>query len=214
MPNKYVDEFYNLNCCPEILEIVKPVQNLNKEITESMAMIKQLRKIVLKNKQYNYQIYDFCAGNALTSIIASFLFKNVHCYAIDIRPRKRDWNKVANFEYINSDIKKDDWSHKIAMLRVNFPLTKTIIMSVHPCRDLAERIVSIYNLSKSDYMVLMPCCNGKTQGYSLPEVLLAKIGKYMMWTLYLQNKIHNKNSKLYIDKFCISPKNAIILSGL
>ena len=78
--NKYVKEFFDLNCHPEIMDIVMPIQNFEKEITESMAVIRQLRNLTLKRKHYHYRIYDFCAGNALTSVIASFLFKNVDCY--------------------------------------------------------------------------------------------------------------------------------------
>jgi hypothetical protein len=210
---KYVKEFNNLNCNPEILDVVLPVQRQRKEITESMAMIKILRKIVLKRKDFQYQIFDFCAGNALTSVIASFLFKNVSCFAIDIRPREREWSKVKNFEYLNSDIRKEDWGLLIKTFKKIHPHIKTIIMSVHPCIDLAETILSIHRTSKSNYLILMPCCQGKTAGYSLPEVIVKKIGKYLRWCLYLQNKIEG-NSKLYIDNFCLSPKNAIITAGL
>jgi len=211
--NKYIDEFFKLGCYPEIQDAIMPIQNFGKEVTESMAIIKQLRKLTLKKKQYNYLIYDFCAGNALTSVIASFLFKNVSCYAIDKRPRDRKWHQVRNFNYVQSDIKKDNWIYKINEFKKYYPLTKTIIISVHPCRDLAERVISIHNRSENDYLILMPCCHGKTPGYSLPEVVVDKIGKYLMWSLYLQNKI-NGPSRLYIDKHCMSPKNCIIFGGL
>ena len=212
---KYVDEFYNLHCNPEILDVALPVQNLNKEITESMAMIRLLRKLTLKKSKHQYQIYDFCAGNALTSIIASFLFKNVNCVAVDKRHRERNWKRVKNFRYINSDIiaMESYWVNVIKQFKRYHPTIKTIIISVHPCRELAERVLSIHRETESNYLMLMPCCNGKTAGYSLPEVIVSKIGKYLKWCLYLQNQI-NGNSKLYIDNNCISPKNAIIMAGL
>lgn len=212
--NKYIEEFYDLKCSSDILDILMPIQRIDKEITESMAMVKILRKIVLKRKDFQYQIFDFCAGNALTSTIACFLFKNVvSCFAIDSLAREREWSRIKNFQYLNSDIRKDDWALMVKTFREIHPHTKTIIMSVHPCIDLAETVLSIHRESKSDYLILMPCCQGKTAGYSIPEVIVRKIGKYLRWCLYLQNKIE-KDSRLYIDNHCISPKNAIIASGL
>ncbi len=211
---KYVEEFYKLNCYPDILDIVLPVQRLKKEITESMAIIKQLRKLTLKNKLQRFQIYDFCAGNALTSVLACFLFKNIyHAYAIDKLPRERDWGKVNNFDYIVSDIYENDWASSIAKFRTNFPFTKTVIISVHPCRTLAKKVISIHNESENDYLILNPCCTGKTHGYGLPDAVVEKIGKYLKWCLYLQNQVKG-NSRLHIDNHCLSPKNAIITSGL
>jgi hypothetical protein len=43
--NKYVKEFYKLSCSQEIIDIVSPINNLEKEITESMSIIKKLKKL-------------------------------------------------------------------------------------------------------------------------------------------------------------------------
>lgn len=211
--NKYLKEFYSLHCYPEILESILPIQNLKKEITESMAIVKKIKRIVLSNKNINFKIYDFCAGNALTSVICSFLFKNVNCVAIDKIPRDRNWNDIKNFKYFISDVNHPDWPKGINDGKKLFPETKIIIIGVHACRNLSESIINIYNNSEADYLILMPCCMGTTGKYNLPKIIVEKIGKYLKWCLYLQTKISGE-SKLSIDDYCMSPKNAIITVGL
>ena len=211
--NKYLNDFYSLKCYPEILEILEPISGEAKEITEAMAIIKQLRKITLKNPTRQFYLYDFCAGNALTSTIASFLLKNItSCYAIDKRVRDREWHKIKGFYYINSDIKKENWEYMLHQARVIFDRTDFVIVGVHPCRDLAKRIIEIYNKSEADHLFLMPCCTGDKYKFSLPDVIKEKVGNYLTWCVYLLNLIEGPK-RMIIDENIISPKNAIIIAS-
>lgn len=215
MSNKYVNEFFDLTCYPDILDILNPISGRKKEISESMAVIKHLRKLALKNPQKKYVVYDFCAGNALTSTIATFLYPNFIAYAIDKAIRKRDWDKIRNFKYIQSDIFEDKWEFKCdlwGMYGMGLEDREVIIIGVHPCIGLANRIIDIYNKSKADHLILMPCCTGQKYKYSLPAVIKEKVGDYLTWCVYLLNLVEGKK-RMVVDENIISPKNALIIGG-
>lgn len=210
--NKYVNEFFDLTCYPDILDILNPISGRKKEITESMAVIKYIRRLALKNPEKRYFLYDFCAGNALTSTIATFLYKNFHAYAIDKAVRDRDWDKIKRFMYLKSDIKTENWDYIIHQSRIIYPMTDFVILGVHPCRDLATKIIDIYNKSEADHLILMPCCTGDNYKYSLPHVIKQKVGDYLTWCVYLLNLVEGKK-RLVVDENIISPKNAIIIAN-
>lgn len=212
--NKYVNEFFDLKCYPDILDILNPISGRKKEITESMAVIKYLRRLALKNPQKKYVIYDFCAGNALTSTISTFLYPNIRAYAIDKAVRKRDWDRVKNFRYLQSDIYKDDWEFRCDSWRRGQECKdrEVIILGVHACRGLSNRIIEIYNKSGAEHLFLMPCCSGEKYKYSLPTVIKEKVGDYLTWCVYLLNLVDGKK-RMVVDENVISPKNALIIGG-
>jgi uncharacterized UPF0146 family protein len=194
----YVSQFLNLKSCGDILNAVNPIgRNAEKEITESMGVIKHLRDITL-NEPMKYKVYDICAGNALTSITACHLLPIKEAIAIDIRERNRNWNSVRDFSYVFEDIyniKPDCFEED------------SIIIGVHACRDLAKRIIELYNNSKAKYLILMPCCEGGLSGHY--QLICDKIGKSMTWCLELAIMC---NGKMYQDNKILSPKNVIIVA--
>uniref|UniRef100_A0A6M3JWX7 Putative methyltransferase n=1 Tax=viral metagenome TaxID=1070528 RepID=A0A6M3JWX7_9ZZZZ len=199
MTNKYVSEFLSLRCSGDILNVVNPIGNkAQKEITESMAIVKEVKKIALKHPM-EYTLYDFCAGNALTSIISVFVLPIKEAIAIDKLSRKRNWHLAKRFSYIFKDINKFDIS-KIG--------EKSIIIGVHACTNLSKRIIEIYLQSKAEYLILMPCCIGQFQSRS-PSYIGEKIGKYIEWVWYLSEMC---NGKFKVDSDIISPKNGIIVA--
>ena len=210
--NKYINEFFDLTCYPDILDILNPISGRKKEITESMAVIKQIKKIVLKKPDKTFILYDFCAGNALTSTLACFLFKNVVAFPIDKAVRKRDWHKIDRLEYIQSDIKKENWNSLIHYSLLRQPLfTEVIIIGVHSCGELAKEIINIYNVSDSDHLIMMPCCTSGKFKFSVPQAIQQKIGGYLTWCMYLLDLVKGKK-RLIIDESIISPKNALIIA--
>jgi len=163
-----------------------------------MAIIRFLRKIVLK-KPNKYCIIDLCAGNALTSIVASFLLPINSAIAVDINKRSRSYNLVNKFSYLKRDIfDQPDY----------IPELPCIIISSHPCRNLAKRITEIYNeFNNCHYLFLMPCCTGQIQ-MKIPSIIKQKLGKYLTWSYYLTTTIFD--GKLYQDKNILSPCNVIL----
>jgi len=208
--NRYINEFFDLTCYPDILDILNPISGRKKEITEAMAVIKYIRRLALKSPDKKFLVYDFCAGNALTSTIATFLYPNVESYAIDLAIRDREWDRIQGFNYVQSDIYKDNWKYMISQMRVTYPLTEVIVVGVHPCRGLANRIIEIYNESNADHLILMPCCTGDNYKYSLPTVIKEKVGDYLTWCVYLLNLVEGKK-RMVVDENCLSPKNALII---
>jgi hypothetical protein len=194
---KYFDTFMSLRSSGDILNVVNPLgSRASKEITESMAMFSRLRKIALKAPM-EYSLIDLCAGNALTSVLAAHVLPLKESIAVDKKLRKRGWESVRRFRYLNQDIFDDSIYELIT--------DRTVICSVHPCSRLASRIVEIYLKSPAPYLVMMPCCEGqiKINGSFLRE----RLGRYACWCLQLAEQA---NGDLIQDNNCISPKNIVI----
>ena len=194
----YISKFLSLKSAGDILNIVNPIAHCAKEITESMGVIKRLRNIALKEPM-KYTLYDLCAGNALTSVIAAHLLPVKNVIALDIRPRKRRWEDCKRFEYIFSDIYK---------LSPDFFAEDSIIIGVHSCKNLAKKIIELYNQSQAKHLVLMPCCEGSLSDQY--QLVCNEMGKQFTWCLELQVAC---NGRMYKDQKVISPKNYIIVAN-
>lgn len=196
----YVSEFLSLKCAGDVLNIVSPLgDKAQKEITESMAVVKRLRSISLR-KPMEYTLYDLCAGNALTSVIAVHLLPIKHAVAMDKKPRKRQWRLAKRFQYVTKDIYDIDPKYNIA--------PNSIIIAVHACTDLSNRVINIYLESDASYLILMPCCEGKKTLY-FPPIFKEKLGTYLWWSYQLALKA---KGRLLVDEKVISPKNALIIA--
>ncbi len=199
--NTYVDQFNGLVCRSDILNILTPILNLNKEISESMSILKQLKKVLLKKSQF--EVFDLCAGNALTSTLIAFLYKNTKVTAIDIRPRDRQWHLINNFTYKTTDIN--------IPLQTD-PTREGIIISIHPCRDLAKQVIlQFHNTPSIKQMYLMPCCFETVRNKY--KFLRSKVGMYRLWVMDLIDLCSEDGIKIRVveDKFNLSPRNIIII---
>ena len=202
--NKYLEEFLGLNCAGDVLNVVSPVARFEKEITEAMAIVKQVKKIVFADRSKNYTVVDLCAGNALASVIIAHLLPVQGVLAVDRKKRDRLWEAVRGFVYENADI-SDDWLSIILAT----PPYQYIIISSHPCQ-MAHPIVDIFN--KHDYirhLVLMPCCHGKRRN-KIPQGVVSKLGKYLTWAYDISL---SAKGDFIIDKNCISPCNAVVIAS-
>jgi hypothetical protein len=193
----YLDDFLSLKCCGDVLNVCSPINNTKKEITESMAIIKRIKPLVLSNRGM-YNILDLCAGNAVTSVLSSHLLPIRYAIAIDKRPRERNWKDVKRFYYKNLDIYNDEIYDYINKY--------TIIISSHPCKELARRIVEIYKQSKAQALFILPCCYGKIKR-QYPQYFYTKLGKDWIWCWDLAQDIGAKINK---DKKCLSPRNIML----
>jgi hypothetical protein len=194
----YTSQFLTLKSAGDILNAVNPIgKSAEKEISESMGIIKHLRNIVLREPM-KYKLFDLCAGNSLTSIIACHLLPIKSATAIDIRERNRHWSEVKRFNYLFRDIYK---------IEPEMFDEDSIIIGVHACKDLAKRIVELYNKSKAKHLLLMPCCESSLSGKY--QLVCDKIGKSLMWCLELAIEC---NGKMHKDQKILSPKNVVIVA--
>lgn len=201
----YINQFLELKCSPDVLGSVYPVIGLEKEISESMAIIKRIKKVLVCSPD-TYTVFDLCAGNCLTSSIIAHLFKVKHVYAIDKANRVRDgFSRIKNFSYTILDIVQSKSEIVNLMMKSN----PCIVISSHPCCDLAQEIIKIYKSGWGSYLVMIPCCHGRLiENY--PSFLSEKLSKYEMWCLDLCNMC---NGNAYIDKKCLSEKNIVIVAS-
>jgi len=210
MSNKHIAKFLELKCSGDVLNATTPIIKTYKEITETMAIMKHIKKIVVMSPE-KYQLVDLCAGNALTSVLAAHLFNGLKCIAVDKRVRKRRFELVNNFEYINHNIFEDDFCSK-TLPSILDKDRKTVIISVHPCSTLAIRTIEIFNEISAEYIVIMPCCHKNMNGQD--RFIAKKLGKYGQWCLHLRDKLkyeYKINVKMHEDKFVISPKNIVLI---
>jgi len=201
--NEYVNRFLSLRCSGDVLNVVRRLHEPEKEISESMGVIKHLKPIVLAEKM-KYTLLDLCAGNALTSILAAHMLPIKESVAIDKKRRSGYYDKVKKFTYLEDGIENCDYS-----------FDDLILISIHPCKT-ADTIVRIFNDHKNlKRLILMPCCNGSYQdviGYGwLHED--KKISAYDLWTLHLAQNIKDAKVKIVTDKKVWSPKRNIIIAN-
>jgi len=198
--SRYITEFLSLKCTPDILATVGHLGNKpEKEISEAWAIIRKLRKIVLRHPD-KFQIVDLCSGNALVPVTAVHLLPIVKAYAIDKLPRDRNWHLARNFIYIKEDI------YNIKTSLFNKP---TILTAVHSCRNLAEQTIKIYNENDQiKHLILMPCCQGKLDNPIL-RFIKNEMNTDVAWALKLALQC-GEGVRITKDKFVLSPKNYII----
>jgi len=203
MPNKYLERFFALRCHSDVLDTVGHIKFRDKEITEAMAMIRHIQRIVLRDKRPHF-LLDLCAGNALVSVLATYLLPQIEAVAIDNQPRERNWGSAERFRYINDDI----FNNPIYIYeKVENPI---IIVGCHACNALAHQIIKHY-VSFGDYLVLMPCCNG-SEHLQVPSLFRERLSSYEQWsyTLYHEVEQHSAQCNMIADKNVMSPKNIII----
>ena len=194
----YVSQFLSMKCAGDVLNVTAPLgAKAIKEISESMAIIQALRPIALKHPM-EYYLHDLCAGNALTSVLAVHLLPIKHATAIDIKPRSRNWADVDRFAYCRADIM--EWTS----------VGSDIIISSHPCCETATKIVDLYlNSPQAKYLIMLPCCKGRTPPNYFPRLIQDKLTKYEQWAVWLAERA---GGTIYLDKKCISPCNAVIVA--
>lgn len=207
--NKYVDyktsytsEFLSMKCSGDVLNVVSPMARAEKEITESMAIIKKLRPIAL-SAPMKYTLIDLCAGNALTSVLAIHLLPFNNAVAVDKRPRSRHWDNIKRFKYTQADI------HTTPYYGYAPNDSESVIISSHACGDLSRRIIEIYNdYPLCKHLIMLPCCVGKIKT-TMPPVLSKRLGKYLLWCHELWLSAHG-HSTISSDNKCLSPCNTVI----
>jgi hypothetical protein len=169
-----------------------------KEITESMAIIKKLKPITLLNPM-KYSVMDLCAGNALTSVLAVHLLPIISATAIDKKKRKGHYEIVKKFQYLEMDVKD-------AVIA-----DTDILIAVHPCKT-ADLIVDLFNNFPAKALIMMPCCNGLSNDVLCKTWLRTKLPEYDLWTYHLAQKIKSAQVNIFTDVFVESPKRNIILA--
>lgn len=203
MGNRYIDKFFSLRCAPDVLATVGTVAKTEKELTEAIGVLRHVQRIVLRDKQKQFLLLDFCAGNALTSVLAVHLFANVSAIAIDKLPRERNWHLAQRFQYLTRDI-----FQPVGKLLDG---RETIAIGVHACGGLANQIIRYYaTYTDIRHMVLLPCCTGTL--IPMPALLNEKLDRYEQWaySLYLQVESYGKVCNIVRDRHIQSPKNIIV----
>jgi len=197
----YINEFFGLKCSGDVLNAVGRLgHEPTKEISESMGITKRIKSLLIPNPG-KYNILDLCAGNALTSVLASHLYKLDHAVAVDRQERVRNWDIVKGFKYVFQDIYD---SSIFDLIDKN-----TIIISVHCCGNLAKRIREIYEKSQAKALFMMPCCLARLE-HRYPEIIEKKLGNYMLFCWDLTYGM--ENPIMIVDDHILSPKNIIIKS--
>jgi hypothetical protein len=197
--NSYISEFLALRCAGDVLNIVNPLgTKAGKEISEAMAIIHALRSVVLREPMV-YSVYDLCAGNALASVTAVHLLPVKHAVAYDKNRRKRAWDKVDRFDYIEFNVMDSP---------IPYMYNPGIIVSIHPCKSLAPRVIELYKAAPHiKHLILIPCCRTNVPDVAVPHYVQQKLDGYELFSLKLSLLAGGNMTR---DTKCLSPCNAVI----
>ena len=203
----YVVQFKALKCATDVVEAAEPVNHFYKEISEAMAIRRQLQKLVLgKNRMAPITtVYDLCAGNGLVGILAAFTLPVVSAISVDIVPRvRKGFASVSKWEY---------WCRDIMTWEAN-AMSDDIIVSSHPCRELAHRIIEQFLESEARALIMIPCCH-LPKAWKLGLRLLDQRGlsHYDRWCMELAEHLeYDSDVKLFEDDGILSPANNVIVA--
>lgn len=205
-PNRHQRAFFDLDCAEEILDIVGPLHNRGKEITEAMAVAAQMRYALFKGR---YTVFDLCAGNGLAGALCAFLFPQARVVGVDVRRPSRPWGRIRRFEYLEADIdalSADDLAGRCQ--------GRGVVVSVHPCGALAERVVELFNeIEKADWLFLMPCCLGTVDRHAVPPYIAEQLGPHMAWTYHLYQRVQAGYRNIHVDEDNLSARNAVVVGS-
>ena len=212
--NRYLEEFFSLQCAGDVINAVTPLTRATKEITEAMGVVRHLKTFFLGRMRPwtlspmgDVDLVDIGAGNALASILAVHLLPVHHALAVDKKKRDRPgYANVQRFCYIESDVFLPKWVDENPLV----PSRTSVIVAVHSCGQLATRIIDIYH-SRPWYigLVLMPCCNGPQNDKKIPTAFRQRISKYEAWAWWLAERA---KGDLFVDRNVLSPCNAIVVA--
>jgi hypothetical protein len=205
----HLEEFLSLRCAGDVLNAVGQVHCAEKEITEAMGVVTRIRKLVLAHPG-EYTVVDLCAGNCLTSVLIAHLLPVKEVVAVDIRENKK-LLPVNKLNYVQKNIYDADLITAINRGGKETD-SKIIIVSVHACGELANRVVRIFNETRSDMLVLIPCCNGKIDNSRFKDFEIAVMTKYGAWTLQVAKKLQTDDVRIVKDENIISPRNFVIVA--
>jgi len=192
--NDLVDQFLSLRCAGDVLNSVTPMNNPGKEITESMALLGYAKNLALKYPM-ELTLWDLCAGNALTGILAAHYLPFKHVIAVDRKPHSRPgYKNVKRWEYRQGEID----SLKIG--------ANDVLVASHPCQA-AEDICHLFNASPAMAVFILPCCQGKIHRRFM-QLVRDKMNSYELWCLYLARLLDGDCSAR--DLKIASPKNIIV----
>ena len=138
--------------------------------------------------------------NALTSITCSYLLPITRARAIDIYKPNKNHDRVRNFVYNKNNIHKDDIQQFIDK--------NSILISVHPCKELASSVIDIFKISDAKFLCMMPGCRGQIK--KVPYSIQKKLGYYVSWCTDLYYRLDN--ASLVFENACLSPCNGIIIA--
>ena len=169
-----------------------------------MSALTRLRYGLLKER---YTLFDLCAGNGLVGALAAYLFPRAEVVSLDVRRSERAWERIRRFRYVECDVRELD----AEFLRELCP-GKAVFVSVHPCTELAEQVIALFN--KADFAdLLMPCCLGTVDPQVVPPPVASSIGGYMAWVYHLYHRVEAEYKTIYVDEDNLSERNALILAS-
>lgn len=200
----YVKEFLSLSCAGDVLNAVGKIGNPDKEISESMAIINRLRDLTIKHPM-EYELIELCAGHCLTSVLAVHLLPVKTATAIDIRKRSKITG-VSRWQYCEKDINTPDFEAEFIL---NTP-KKSIVVAVHPCKGLAPKVIDLWNKSKSEMLITMPCCVGEFKT-PMKSFYAKQMGMDALWAAYLAEQVQGDHVYVCRDTGVLSPKNYVIV---
>jgi hypothetical protein len=166
-------EFHRINSCI----------NFRKEVTESMALISELKKMLVHEAEEseqlsvavgtapadkaesfeNLHIIDLCCGASLTSALALQIFPGSSVTALDLvdaknLPHYKEAGLGDRFAYIQGDLHDDG---VIAALQNRISARKAehvVVFGAHLCGVLSIRAIEIFEQIQARHVLLMPCC--------------------------------------------------------
>lgn len=206
---KYLNQFFSLRCCGDVLNATAPINKGAKEITEAMAMRKRIKSLALA-KPMHYSVLDLCAGNGLVGALVAFTLPVRHVLCVDKRVPTRRWHEIERFDYVQADL--TDWFPPRYIEGEDRGVTKHrwIVTACHACSILSSTVLELYRL-RGRHLVLMPCCAGpKPMDGTVEQYISSRVGRPEEWAIRLAREC---GGSIRADRHVLSPRNLIVTAS-
>lgn len=129
-----------------------------REIEKAHAFVSLISPL-FKNYANNGEVVDLCSGNGLTSFM--FLLNNARSQSVMYDIKRT--NKFARLERLFQDC---EFNYEFHQQDINKPISlndrTSFIISIHPCSELADRVIQLGLTSKIPFAI-MTCCHKQVE---------------------------------------------------
>jgi len=195
---KYRDASYMKSCNIKAKEFFETHDTIRKSLSDI-------------RKYYGVQrldmIHDFCSGHTFNALYLIARNQSKYVTVVDKRfPKSADKIQTYYSRFMSRVITKEE-----DIFRIDYDiLGKSLILSIHPCRNLSYRVVKIA-IENNLPIVLVPCCIPK--GHDSFINSFEHLSPFVRHELKLCDELSKNNYEIKIKKIRehITPRNTIII---
>ena len=198
------------------LHHVNQRKGFTRELTEALAMLKRLQRIVAcdGNHPGPWHVIDLCCGKGFLATLAAVTFPDFTVTAVDIRPPTFlphfEAAGISNVEYAQLDVLAPSFPIQIQQLVQSHGGRPAVVLGMHLCGLLSVQALELLGkVLGVRAVVLAPCClpNSKFAGDTPSTVYEGtdQFAKFVKWCDFLEQRMKSIKPPPPVDVGPLAP---------